>query len=1234
MHRGILRTLGLLFLFAALSYESSYASHMMGVDLTYECLNNCTIRVHLRAYRDCTGASGITNTINFVPSTAGCTAPTPLSGWSPQQTVEVTPVCPGWPTRCNSAQASVNGVEEYYWYRDYDICAAGNCTFTLTWSGCCRNGAITSGASNQSMYIGTTTLNTALTNCNSSPQFTTPPVPYICAGQPYTFNQGAFDPDGDSLSYALGPCSTSATSAVTYSGGYSPTQPLGSSWNVSINSVTGDITVAPQPGSAVVAVLCVQVTEWRNGVAINTIVRDIQMTVLPCPNNNLPTTVGITNLNGGVVNSAFQATVCLGTNITFQIPLADANVGDIITAFWNQNIPGATFSNAANATQQDTITGTNPTAAFSWTPTTLGQYTFLITIQDNACPIIGQNQYTIQLNVIGGLLGANAAWAPTGCTDVAFTANPGTAGTGPYSYAWTGTGNLNINANNASQNLAHTYPGPGTYYSTVTITDSYGCTEVIDDTVTITTGPTANAGPDVSICSGYQTQLGAAPIAGQTYAWTPGTGLSSTTSSAPNFQHSVVTLPDTILFSQTANDGSCTSVDYATVVVYPIPTASISGNTNICDGDSTTLTVTAGSGYLWSTGDTSQSIRVSPNTTTTYSCTVIDNGCASQPATITVNVSQGPIAIVSGPTAVCPGDNANLTVVGGTSWNWSTGSTQQTITLNNLQTATTVTVVPSIGTCSGQPVSYTVNVNAPPVAGFTNPNPNCDDANVQFTDGAFDNNGNIIGWSWNFGDPSSNPNTSSNQNPSHTFSAPGVYAVTQIVTSSTGCRDTSVQNVFIRPLPDPDFTFQDVCDGLDMSFAGSVQGGGPGGQITSWDWDFGDGTTASGQNTTHLFGNPGPHNVILTVTDQLGCVNTVEKTVLVFPNPTANFTWNHSCFNTVTQFNDASTLNDPYGTYIAAWNWDFGHPASGVDNSSNLPNPVHNFVPGNNYQVTLTVTTTRGCTHTITRNVSVAAINPLVAVYDSVCFGFPARPAVTNIPPNVTVEWYYNPTATNYFHTGNQYNTPPLAQNTIYYVGMLDASGCRSPRVPVLAHVYPKPNGGIEVNQNELEIPNAIANFNYVQANPNATVVAYAWDFGDGSGGSAQNVVHQYTTAGTYDVSLTVITDDGCEYTFTRENWVNVEQRIRLYVPNAFSPNADGDNDFFFVQSRLVTDFSITILDRWGRVIYESNDLSFQWGGTGKDGQLLPEGVYVYTIKATGYDGSKLSKSGSITLIK
>ena len=627
--------------------------------------------------------------------------------------------------------------------------------------------------------------------CNNSPSFTNPPVPYICQGQPYTFNQGAVDAEGDSLAYSLGTCyNNNGNSPIVYNPGYSAAQPLGPTWNVTINPITGDITVTPNPtGNIVVAVLCVYVEEWRNGQLINTIARDIQMTVIPCPGNTLPSSSGVANLQGGTLNSAWDITVCAGTPLSFDVPTTDPDAGQVQTLYWNgsqqSGTTGATFGAGA---QQDTVNGNQPTGTFTWTPQSTGIYVVTFTVQDDACPITGQNQYSVTINVQGGLPNAGITATPTGCTNVSLNANPGTGNTGPYVYQWYGDGNLDVNPNNTNQTLSHTYPAPGTYIANVLITDNFGCQSVLTDTVIIPNGPTADAGPDISVCSGYTVQLGSGNIAGQTYNWFPTTGLSNANISDPTFNFTNTTgQPVTYSFTVSATQGFCTSFDYVDVTVFPTPAASISGSNQICAGQSTTLTATGGTSYLWSNGSTSQSITVNPASTQTYTVTAINNGCASQPLPYTVTVTPGPSAIVTGVDSVCPGGASTLTVAGGTAWQWSTGSTNQTITVSQLFQDSTVTVVPFDNGCPGAPVDYTIRQHEKPVGDFFFTTACIGDPTI-FTDQSSISSGDVIAWRWNFDDPTSGTaNISNTQNPSHTFSDAGTYNVQLIITSSNGC---------------------------------------------------------------------------------------------------------------------------------------------------------------------------------------------------------------------------------------------------------------------------------------------------------------------------------------------------------------------------------------------------------------------------------------------------------------
>jgi gliding motility-associated-like protein len=127
--------------------------------------------------------------------------------------------------------------------------------------------------------------------------------------------------------------------------------------------------------------------------------------------------------------------------------------------------------------------------------------------------------------------------------------------------------------------------------------------------------------------------------------------------------------------------------------------------------------------------------------------------------------------------------------------------------------------------------------------------------------------------------------------------------------------------------------------------------------------------------------------------------------------------------------------------------------------------------------------------------------------------------------------------------------------------------------------------------------------------------------------------VHQYTDAGVYTVTLLVVDENGCESFYELKDYITVTQTIGLWVPNAFTPNGDEINDHFNITTRLVTDIEITIFDRWGKVIFFSQDPNFQWDGK-YGGVELPEGVYAYKIVATAYDGNKFDKAGSLTLIR
>jgi PKD repeat protein len=472
-------------LFLWMLHGPIHASHIMGIEITHECLSSCTTRVHLKGYRDCTGVTTMTNVLSWV-APPGCTAPPAIGSASSQVIQEVTPICPSAVTSCTAPGSPLNGVEEYSWYRDWDICAGTPCTYTLEWSDCCRNPAITSlaNAGGQGVVTSGSTINTALGTCNNSPQYTNLPLFYACAGQDYDVHQGAMDPDSDSLAYSLGTCYQNAGTPVSYAPGYSPTAPLGPTWNVTLDPETGMLHLDANPGNIVVGVMCIIVTEYRNGNVIGTTQRDIQIIILGCPSNTNPAYAALSNVTGAMAigDDVYAVT---GVPFCFDLGASDADVSQGIRLWWDSNTTSATFVDATNGSIQDTVSGAvgaPVTGRLCWTPATPGTYQFKFRAQDPFCPVYGFTEKIVTVHV-GGCPGATAAATPVACPDVDFTAS--TCMSGTVTYTWSGSGGLS----STQQNPSHSYASPGTYAWQVIVTNGTQ-TDTVAGSVTVSTAPT------------------------------------------------------------------------------------------------------------------------------------------------------------------------------------------------------------------------------------------------------------------------------------------------------------------------------------------------------------------------------------------------------------------------------------------------------------------------------------------------------------------------------------------------------------------------------------------------------------------------------------------------------------------------------------------------------------------------------------------------------------------------
>ncbi len=245
---------------------------------------------------------------------------------------------------------------------------------------------------------------------------------------------------------------------------------------------------------------------------------------------------------------------------------------------------------------------------------------------------------------------------------------------------------------------------------------------------------------------------------------------------------------------------------------------------------------------------------------------------------------------------------------------------------------------------------------------FTSSKKTCSFYKVTFNDQSITEPGTTItSWWWEFGDGQ----TASVANPVITYTTPGVYNVTLKVTNSKGCTDTAaftltVQEGVVAVMQ----VDSHVCLGqplyfIDLSYAqGSAF-------ITSLQWTLGDGNTSTFSEFFHTYDAVGSYSVKLTVTNNLGCVSTINENIKVHDYPIANFAYSATnCVTTPVPFLD---LTQPaLGGTIVSWLWNFGD-----GQTSTLQNPEHLYTASGAYDVSLTVVDKYGCADSETKTVQI-----------------------------------------------------------------------------------------------------------------------------------------------------------------------------------------------------------------------------------------------------------------------
>lgn len=223
----------------------------------------------------------------------------------------------------------------------------------------------------------------------------------------------------------------------------------------------------------------------------------------------------------------------------------------------------------------------------------------------------------------------------------------------------------------------------------------------------------------------------------------------------------------------------------------------------------------------------------------------------------------------------------------------------------------------------------------------------------------------------------------------YTFPAEGDYNVT-LTTSIPGCSDQAVQVINgVQSGPVIGFTHDLQCEDVNISFTNTSSG-----SISGYSWNLGNGVNTSAANPVTTYPTDAIYNVTLSATGTNGCVSTVSQPIAIYPNPSVDFTITAPvlhCSETPIQFEDR-TIQPAQGT-LASWNWNFAD--TGTGNTSGLQNPQHTYKNAGDYNVSLDVTTSFGCTTTKQKSVHIDQSPSSAFTNTLACNNLPANFAST-----------------------------------------------------------------------------------------------------------------------------------------------------------------------------------------------------------------------------------------------
>ncbi len=680
--------------------------------------------------------------------------------------------------------------------------------------------------------------------------------------------------------------------------------------------------------------------------------------------------------------------------------------------------------------------------------------------------------------------------------------------------------------------------------------------------------------------------------------------------------------------------------------------SAIMGNTIVCQGMAATYSVTnvPGTSYSWSNlpagasftsannSVNSHSISVNWGSTApgTYSVLVTpSDACGLAPATaqtvaITVQPPPTPLAI-SGPASICPGNTITLTSNYTSGNTWSTGVTTATMAA----TTAGVYTLSTLSACGPLSTSYTISADPAANAAITANGPTtfCQGNSVVLTSATASGN------SWSTGGTT----------PSVTITTSGTYSLN--VTTVCGTASSSMAVTVI-----PSTITASIAAGGPTSFC-------PGGSVILSSNSATGNSWSTGATTPTILVNAAG---VYTLTVSNACTSaSATQSISIIPVTTAS----------ITPLGPLTFCQG--GSVILASN-----AISGNTWSTGAVSPTISVTTAGIY--TLSVAAACGTT-TATQQITV---NPLptaaitAAGSTALC---PGQSVQLNASGGTTYTWStsqngnsisvnspgtYTVAASN--SCGTAVSSPVTVSALALPIVQLSGGGQLCPGDSLLltatggpgftwstgsvnSSIYVHNSGNYTVassNACGTASASALVNVTALSAGFNANTVSgnaplpvqfintssanastTQWNFGDGSSSTSGSPAHTFQDAGVYTVTLTVQSANGCTDTYTMMITV-ISEGSAIRVPNVFTPNNDRVNDRFHIFTENISEFHISIFDRWGTLVMESTDPGQDWDGTTKSGSGAADGTYFYILIAKGGDSKEYKEQGTVSLFR